>query len=423
MLETLKNAWKVAEIRKKLLYTLFMLLVFRLLCFIPTPGVTDSLLENIRTTIDNYSLLGFMQSMTGSDLASYNIMAMGITPYINSSIIMQLLCVAIPKLEELQKQGDEGRKKIAQITRYVTVGLGFVQAVAMTVAMGRGVDDMSFMNYLTIGFCLAAGTALAMWIGERITENGIGNGISLLIFAGIISNMASYLLVSGEGLISGNVGGTLPSLIASVLIFVVLIIGIVFVDLGERRIPIQYSKRMVGRKMYGGQSTHIPLKMNASGVLPLIFASAIMQFPSTIFAFFPNSSIAIWWGHHVSTMTWGYQLIFALLIFGFTFFYSSITFNPVEISKNIQNNGGMIPGIRQGKPTSDFIKKITTRITTFGAIYLAILAVIPTVIYAIAGVYLPFAASSLMIAVSVAMESMRELESQMLMRHYKGFLK
>ena len=422
MLETLKNAWKVAEIRKKLLYTLFMLLVFRLLCFIPTPGVTDSLLENIRTTIDNYSLLGFMQSMTGSDLASYNIMAMGITPYINSSIIMQLLCVAIPKLEELQKQGDEGRKKIAQITRYVTVGLGFVQAVAMTVAMGRGVDDMSFMNYLTIGFCLAAGTALAMWIGERITENGIGNGISLLIFAGIISNMASYLLVSGEGLISGNVGGTLPSLIASVLIFVVLIIGIVFVDLGERRIPIQYSKRMVGRKMYGGQSTHIPLKMNASGVLPLIFASAIMQFPSTIFAFVPNSSIAQWWNSHVSTMTWGYQLIFALLIFGFTFFYSSITFNPVEISKNIQSNGGMIPGIRQGKPTSDFILKISRRITLFGALFLALLAVLPTIIYAIAGISLPFAASSLLIAVSVAMETMRQLESQMTMRHYKGFL-
>ena len=391
--------------------------------FIPTPGVTDSLLENIRTTIDNYSLLGFMQSMTGSDLASYNIMAMGITPYINSSIIMQLLCVAIPKLEELQKQGDEGRKKIAQITRYVTVGLGFVQAVAMTVAMGRGVDDMSFMNYLTIGFCLAAGTALAMWIGERITENGIGNGISLLIFAGIISNMASYLLTSGQSMVAGNVGGTLPSVIASIVIFVVLIIGIVFVDLGERRIPIQYSKRMVGRRMYGGQSTHIPLKLNASGVLPLIFASAIMQFPSMIFAFVPNSSIARWWSANVSTMSWGYQLIFALLIFAFTFFYSSITFNPVEISKNIQSNGGMIPGIRQGKPTSDFIKKITTRITTFGAIYLAILAVIPTIIYAIAGVYLPFAASSLMIAVSVAMESMRELESQMLMRHYKGFLK
>ena len=420
MFQTLKNAWKITELRKKILYTLFMLLIYRVLCFIPTPGVDTSV---IASALERFSLLGFINQMTGADLANYSIMAMGITPYINASIIMQLLTVAIPKLEELNKQGEEGRKKIAQITRYVTVGLGFVQAVAMTVAMGRGVDDMSFMNYLTIGFCLAAGTALAMWIGERITENGIGNGISLLIFAGIISNMASYLLVSGEGLISGNVGGTLPSLIASVLIFVVLIIGIVFVDLGERRIPIQYSKRMVGRKMYGGQSTHIPLKMNASGVLPLIFASAIMQFPSTIFAFVPNSSIAQWWNSHVSTMTWGYQLIFALLIFGFTFFYSSITFNPVEISKNIQNNGGMIPGIRQGKPTSDFIKKITTRITTFGAIYLAILAVIPTVIYAIAGVYLPFAASSLMIAVSVAMESMRELESQMLMRHYKGFLK
>jgi preprotein translocase subunit SecY len=206
-------------------------------------------------------------------------------------------------------------------------------------------------------------------------------------------------------------------------VFVVLIIGIVFVDLGERRIPIQYSKRMVGRRMYGGQSSHIPLKLNASGVLPLIFASSIMQFPSTILAFFPNSSANIWWQSHVNTMSFPYQIIFALLIFGFTFFYSSISFNPIEISKNIQNNGGMIPGIRQGKPTSDFIKKITTRITTFGAIYLAILAVIPTVIYAVAGVSLPFAASSLMIACSVAMEFMRQLESQMLMRHYKGFLK
>ena len=212
-------------------------------------------------------------------------------------------------------------------------------------------------------------------------------------------------------------------MIASVVVFVILILGIVFVELGERRIPIQYSKRMVGRRMYGGQSTHIPLKLNASGVLPLIFASSIMQFPSTILAFFPNSSAYHWWTNHVSTMSWGYQLIFALMIFGFTFFYSAISFNPVEISKNIQNNGGMIPGIRQGKPTSDFIKKISTRITTFGAIYLAVLAVIPTIIYAIAKVYLPFAASSLMIAVSVAMETMRQLESQMLMRHYKGFLK
>ena len=418
MRETLKNAWKIVEIRKKILYTLFMLLIYRLLCFIPTPGVDTTVIQQM---LKQFSLLEFMQSMTGSNLASYNIMAMGITPYINASIIMQLLCVAIPKLEELQKEGDEGRKKIAQITRYVTVGLGFVQAIALTYGMRANATN-SFLGLLTIGFCLAAGTALAMWIGERITENGLGNGISLLIFAGIISNLANYFTSAVSGIANG-ISGTITSLIACVIVFVVLIIGIVFVDLGERRIPIQYSKRMVGRRMYGGQSTHIPLKLNASGVLPLIFASAIMQFPSTILAFFPNSSAYQWWSAHVTTMSWGYQMIFALMIFGFTFFYSAITFNPVEISKNIQNNGGMIPGIRQGKPTSDFIKKITTRITTFGALYLAILAVIPTIIYAIARVSLPFAASSLLIAVSVAMESMRELESQMLMRNYKGFLK
>ena len=418
MRETLKNAWKVVEIRKKILYTLFMLLIYRLLCFIPTPGVDTTM---IRQMLEQFSILEFMQSMTGSNLASYNIMAMGITPYINASIIMQLLCVAIPKLEELQKEGDEGRKKIAQITRYVTVGLGFVQAIALTYGMRANATN-SFLGLLTIGFCLAAGTALAMWIGERITENGLGNGISLLIFAGIISNLANYFTSAVSGIANG-ISGTITSLIACVIVFVVLIIGIVFVDLGERRIPIQYSKRMVGRRMYGGQSTHIPLKLNASGVLPLIFASAIMQFPSTILAFFPNSSAYRWWFTNVTTMSWGYQLVFALLIFGFTFFYSAITFNPVEISKNIQNNGGMIPGIRQGKPTSDFIKKITGRITTFGALYLAILAVIPTIIYAVARVSLPFAASSLMIAVSVAMETMRQLESQMLMRHYKGFLK
>ena len=419
MRETLRNAWKIVEIRKKILYTLGMLLIYRLLCYIPTPGVDTSAIAAI---LERYSILGFIQSMTGSNFSNYNIMAMGITPYINASIIMQLLCVAIPKLEELQKQGEEGQKTIAQITRYVTVGLGFVQAIALTYGMKANATNSVF-GLLTIGFCLAAGTALAMWIGERITESGIGNGISLLIFAGITANIATSVSGNVYYLFKDVSQVSIPAMIASVVVFVILILGIVFVELGERRIPIQYSKRMVGRRMYGGQSTHIPLKLNASGVLPLIFASSIMQFPSTILAFFPNSSAYHWWTNNVSTMSWGYQLIFALMIFGFTFFYSAISFNPVEISKNIQNNGGMIPGIRQGKPTSDFIKKISTRITTFGAIYLAVLAVIPTIIYAIAKVYLPFAASSLMIAVSVAMETMRQLESQMLMRHYKGFLK
>ena len=419
MRETLKNAWKVVEIRKKILYTIGMLLIYRLLCFVPVPGVDASY---IATALEKVSLLGFINSMTGSNLSQYTVMAMGITPYINASIIMQLLCVAIPKLEEMQKEGEEGRKKIAQITRYVTLGLAFLQAIALTIGLKANATN-AFLGLITIAMCLSAGTAIAMWIGERITENGIGNGISLLIFAGIISNIARGVEVGVYGLFSSAVESNVGGMIASVLVFIILVVGIVIVDLGERRIPIQYAKRMVGRKMYGGQSTHIPLKLNSSGVLPLIFANAIMQFPATILAFFPNSKANLWWSAHVQMMSWRYQIIFALMIFGFTFFYSSISFNPVEISKNIQNNGGMIPGIRQGKPTSDFIKKISTRITTFGAIYLAVLAVIPTIIYAIAEVYLPFAASSLMIAVSVAMETMRQLESQMLMRHYKGFLK
>ena len=397
-----------------------MLLNDRLLCFVPVPGVDASY---IATALEKVSLLGFINSMTGSNLSQYTVMAMGITPYINASIIMQLRCVAIPKLEELQKEGEEGRKKIAQITRYVTVGLGFLQAIALTIGLKANATN-AFLGLITIALCLSAGTAIAMWIGERITEKGIGNGISLLIFAGIISNIARAVETSVAALFSGQVAqvGGVGSMIASVVVFIILVVGIVIVDLGERRIPIQYAKRMVGRKMYGGQSTHIPLKLNSSGVLPLIFANAIMQFPATILAFFPNSKANLWWSAHVQMMSWRYQIIFALMIFGFTFFYSSISFNPVEIAKNIQNNGGMIPGIRQGKPTSDFIKKISGRITCFGAIYLAILAVIPTVIYAIAGVSLSFAASSLMIAVSVAMESMRQLESEMMMRHYKGFL-
>ena len=418
MRETLKTAWKITDLRKKILYTLGMLLIYRLLCFVPVPGVDTTLIAD---AIEKYSLLGFISSVTGSNLSQYTIMAMGITPYITASIIMQLLCVAIPKLEELQKEGEEGRKKIAQITRYVTVGLGFLQAVALTVAMRANATNQ-FLGLITIAVCLAGGTAIAMWLGERITENGIGNGISLLIFAGIISNIARSVETNVYSLFAASTQSNIGGMIASIVVFVILIVGIVLVDLGERRIPIQYAKRMVGRKMYGGQSTHIPLKLNSSGVLPLIFANAIMQFPATILAFFPNSRANEWWTSHVSTMSWLYQLIFMLMIFGFTFFYSSISFNPVEIAKNIQNNGGMIPGIRQGKPTSDFIKKISGRITCFGAIYLAILAVIPTVIYAIAHVSLSFAASSLMIAVSVAMETMRQLESEMMMRHYKGFL-
>ncbi|MDO4546703.1 MAG: preprotein translocase subunit SecY [Clostridia bacterium] len=423
MWSTLKNAWKIADLRKKILYTIGMLLVYRLLCFVPTPGID---LATVTERVQGLDLLSFINTMTGSSLAEFNIMAMGITPYINASIIMQLLCVAIPKLEELQKSGEEGQKKIAQITRYVTVGLGFIQAVALSIGLGASADA-TFLSYMTIGFCLAGGTALAMWIGERITENGLGNGISLLIFAGIIANIAKYVasaitnMFNTEAISSGIVNPW--SYLGVVILALVIIVAVVFIERGERRIPVQYAKRVVGRKMYGGQSTHIPLRINSSGVLPLIFASAIMQFPSTILAFFPNSSASLWWSANVSYTGFWYQAIFFLMILGFTFFYSSITFNPADISKNIQQNGGMIPGIRQGKPTTEFISKISKRITLFGALFLAVLATVPTLMSTLAGLSLPFAASSMLIAVSVAMETTRQLESQMTMRHYKGFLK
>ena len=416
MWETLRNAWKIADLRKKILYTLFMLLIYRLLCFIPTPGINAA---SVAAAVSNISLLDFISTMTGSNMEQFTIMAMGITPYINASIIMQLLCVAIPKLEELQKEGEEGRKKIAQITRYVTVGLGFLQAVGIAYGL-RVSTNNNWYDYVTIGICLSAGTALAMWIGERINDRGIGNGISMLIFVGIISRMSAYIVSYGKNFSVGAY--SIVQILVVLLVSLLMIVCVVGVEMGERRIPIQYAKRMVGRRMYGGQSTHIPLRVNSSGVLPLIFASAIMQLPATIFSFMPKSKAAQWWETFYGKSGW-YMVIFALLILGFTFFYNSITFNPIEISKNIQQNGGMIPGIRQGKPTSDYIAKISKRITLFGAIFLALLATLPSIFYNLVGMSLPLAASSLLIAVSVAIETMRQLESQMMMRHYKGFLK
>ncbi len=419
MFETLKNAWKIPELRKKLLYTLGMLLLYRFLCFIPTPGVDASY---IAEQVNRISILNYMQIMTGSNFSNFTIMAMGITPYINSSIIMQLLCVAIPKLEELNKSGEEGRKKIAQITRYVTVGLGFVQAVALVYGLKANIIN-GFFGFITVGLCLAAGTALAMWIGERITDKGIGNGVSLLIFAGIVARFATSIAQRIGVLANSFTVGNVIATLAVVVISLALIVGVVLVDLAERRIPVQYAKRMVGRKMYGGQSTHIPIKLNASGVLPLIFASAIMQFPGTILQLVRANKAAEWWTNSLGSGTWWYIVINTLLILGFTFFYSSITFNPKEMADNIQNNGGLVPGIRQGKATVDYITRINNRITLFGALFLAFLNLLPSIVYKVAQVQLAFAGSSLLIAVSVAVETARTLESQLLMRHYKGFLK
>ena len=413
MLEKMKSAWRIPELRKKIIYTFGMLLLYRLLCCIPVPGVN---IAAVSDAVKNFSVLDFMNMMTGGSFQNMTIMAMGITPYINASIILQLLTVAIPTLEKLAKEGPEGRKKITEWTRYLTVALAFIQAVGLVFAMRA--NSYGGIWYLVIGVSMAAGTSLAMWIGERITENGIGNGISLLIMAGIVSNMFNWSRQAVVGLIDGTVG--IIAVLVVVLAFLVMIVAITYVDMGERRIPVQYAKRMVGRKMYGGQSTHIPMKLNSTGVMPLIFGFAILQFPAMVFAFFPTSGINLWWQGFQSSV-W-YQVVLAVLIIAFTYFYTGITFNPADISKNMQQNGGIIPGIRQGRATTDYLARVSSRLTLFSALFLAVLATIPTIITRLFGVSTPFAASSVLIAVSVGIETIRQIEAQMVMRHHKGFL-
>ena len=423
MFKTLRNAWKVPDIRKKILYTLLMLLIYRIGAHVPTPGVDVAFIQE--AVSGNY-LGEFIDLFAGGALSRLSLFALGITPYITASIIMNLLTMALPPLERMSKEGPEGRKKIASITRYAAVFLGLVQAIGVLITFGnQAVLDTGtplIINQITIVLCLTAGTALIMWIGENITENGIGNGISLIIFVSIISRVPSAIIDLFAQAGSGASNTTYISIVIVAIAVVAIITGITFIDLGERRIPVQYAKRVVGRKMYGGQSTHIPMKINQSGVLPLIFAMTLIQFPMIIMSFMTEESRA---GYEavMGADKPLYLIVFAVLIFFFTFFYSQATFNPMDVSKNMQQNGGFIPGIRAGKPTSDYLQKILMRVTLFGALFLAIVATVPTALSAIAGVASAFGATSLLIMVSVSLETTRQLESQMMMRHYKGFLK
>ncbi|MCR4886846.1 MAG: preprotein translocase subunit SecY [Clostridiales bacterium] len=420
MLETLRNVWRVPELRKKVLYTFFMLLIFRLVSVIPAPGVD---VAAVQSAMANYDMLGLVNMMTGNAFSQMTIMAMGISPYINASIIMQLLTIAIPALERLQKEGgEEGKKKINKITRYVTVGLAALQAIG--IIAGLGAIKASYKNvfgYLSIGIIMAGGTALAMWIGERITKNGIGNGVSLLIFAGIISNLFNGIVSTTAGIFNGT--ATVGNLVVILLTTLIILVVVTFVDMAERRIPVMYAKRVVGRKMYGGQSTHIPLKLLSVGVLPLIFAYSFMAFPGTIFAMFGTSSGAYqWWQSNMNQTSFWYMLICALLIIAFSYFYTSITFNPQDIAKNIQQQGGHITGIRTGSKTVEFLTRTSNRLTLFAALFLAILSTIPSLLTVWTEAQIPYGASSILIAVSVAIETVRQVESQMVMRNYKGFL-
>lgn len=423
MWETIKNAWKVEDIRKKLLFTLAMLFVYRVGSFVPVPGVDVSLFQQV---INESGLLGFFNIMSGGAFANFTIFAMSITPYINSSIIMELLAVAIPKLEKLSKEGEEGRKKIAQYTRYVTVGLAFIQAFGITYGLARKSGALlynNFWSYLVISLTLTAGTAFLMWVGEQITDKGIGNGISLIIFTSIISRgpVAAMRLFNMAFKTKEISLFMLPII---VIFMLALIVGVIFIDLGQRRIPVQYSKRVVGRKMYGGQSTHIPMKVNSSGVLPIIFAVSILAVPQTIAQFMsPDNGFVVWVTKYFSQDSALYAILYALLIIFFTYFYTQITFNPVEIANNLKQYGGFVQGIRPGKPTSDYLMRISNRLTLVGALYLAVVAILPVAVTAITSIPMSFGGTAVLIIVGVAMETSKQLESQLLMRHYKGFLK
>ena len=428
MLKTLRNAWGIVELRKKIIFTLFIILIYRLGNAVPVPYVNTTLLESYFNTVNN-TILGLWNTMSGGSFSMATIFALSIQPYINASIIIQLLTIAIPALERLAKEGgEEGRKKIASITRYTTVGIGLVMGIAYyTLMNNQGLlnsDATGVWPAIVIIMTFMAGSALIMWMGEQITEFGIGNGISIILFASIIARFPSSVWT-----MITNVGNGSLAWWALVLILIgalAIIVLIVIVNDAERRIPVQYSKRVVGRKLYGGQSTHLPMKVNMSGVMPIIFASTIASIPATICAFVPSWSDSWLMTNVFNTNTVPYAIIYFLLIIAFSYFYSTIQFDPVEIANNLKKNGGFIPGFRAGKPTSEYIRKVLNKITLLGALYLGIVAVVPVLIGcfsdvpALAGISL--GGTSIIIVVGVAIETVRAVEGQLLMRNYKGFL-
>lgn len=441
MFETLKNAFKSKEIRVKIWITLALILVYRIGCYIPIPTFNVAAMQQAEAFSSDF--LSILNVITGGSMQNATLFALGVLPFINSSIIMQLLALVIPALEKMSKEGEEGRKKLTQITRIVAVVLAVVQAIGIVVAFKScfidvfsfesGADNPILTMALTI-VLLVGGSVMVMWLSERITEYGIGNGTSIIIFIGILSTAGTTMAESFK--LVGNEWTYIWNIIGFILVVVAVLTFIVFMDGAERRITVQYSKQIKGNKMYGGQSTYIPIRVNGSGVMPIIFASSLLMFPQMIIQlFFINTEAAVWYAQYMGSGTAVYYVLLALFILGFSYFYAQIQFNPEDVSKNIQQYGGFIPGIRAGKPTSDFLKKINNRITFFGAVFLMCLSLIPTFIFRAlamgngtwAAPALPFAnsfsATGLLIVVSVALELNKQLESQIMMKHYKGFLK
>ena len=428
MFQTLKNAWAMPELRKKILYTLFIILIFRFGSCIPVPFIDTQLLaQYFEQASTNGSMLGYLDMFSGGGLSRATIFAMSITPYINASIILQLLTVAIPALERMVKDGgEEGRKKIASWTRYVGVLLGLLQGLSYYALLrNQGfLSDKGVLAAVTIILTFTAGTALIMWMGEHITQKGIGNGISIILFAGIVSRGPSLMRTLGNLFQTGTSG--IVSAILMIIIGIFIVVFIVFMSNAERRIPVQYAKRVVGRKMYGGQSTHLPIKVNASGVMPIIFASSILALPQTVSMFWQPEAGTV--GAHIlnlfSQRSVVYIVLYALLILAFAYFYASIQFNPIEIANNLKKNGGFIPGFRPGKPTSDFITKALGKVTFVGALFLAVVALLPLIVGAVNSSLrnVALGGTSVIIVVGVALDTVKQMEAQMLMRHHKGFL-
>ena len=430
MFDVFKNAWKVEDIREKLLYTLLIIVVFRIGAAIPVPFLNTDVLASMLSA-NSGNLIGYLNMLTGGALSQATVFALSISPYITASIVIQLLTVAIPALERMAKEGAEGRKKINQITRYSTVGLALIQSYAYYVTLKSYNAVETFSNkwenalvIATILFMFTAGSMLVMWLGERIDEKGIGNGISMILFAGIVSGGPALVTTLWSYLTSGQVKYYffVPAL---VIIFVLLIAFIVLMHQAERRIPVQYAKRVVGRKQYGGQSSHIPVKVTMAGVLPIIFAGSLLAIPSTIEAFVKVEDGSFWAGFFdmFNQTHWLYSVLYFVLIVAFSYFYIAIQYNPVEMANNLQKNNGAIPGIRPGKPTSDFISRIIGKITFIGAMFLGVIALLPTIIGAVSGISnVTIGGTTIIIVVNVALETARNLESQMMMRHYKGFL-
>ncbi|GAX89301.1 preprotein translocase subunit SecY [Effusibacillus lacus] len=426
MFSTLRNIFKVSDLRRRVLFTLAMLAVFRIGSYIPVPNVNAKMFDPTQN-----AFLGILNTFSGGALQNFSIFAMSITPYITASIIVQLLSMdVIPKFAEWNKEGEHGRRKLAQITRYLTVVLGLIQAIGFSLSFDRMIPgliiDKSVSTFALIAITLTAGTAFLMWLGEQITEKGIGNGISLIIFAGIIAQVAPGINSIYNTWFYPHPERLFLNLVFVALLLlgiVIVIIGVIYVQQGVRRIPVQYAKRVVGNKSYGGQTTHIPLKVNAAGVIPVIFATSLLIFPTTVASWFPQNAVGQWFMTYFAPTHWFYVTLEVLLIIGFTYFYTAVQINPEQLADNMRKNAGYIPGVRPGKPTEQFITRVMNRITLAGALFLAAVSVLPILFTNVTALNLYFGGTSLLIVVSVALETMKQLESQLLQRHYKGFIR